>query len=267
MQNSNITLSYIIVTYNRLPYLKDALSKLLAHKKADEEIVVVDGGSTDGTPEYLQELFERGEVNQFVSGKDKSLGHAINKGILMAKGELLKTMSDDDVYYYDEMQKCKNFLLAHPEIDALGTNGTAHDGSDYHREEDFLLWKNTPYHPFMMCEQGLWLRKSSLAIYGLADTSFTYFWDAEFTVRLTAGRARIAWYTGKTWEHVFSPDSISLKRPDLWKAESARLRRMYPIYSTWKHLVPKPIRIVIRFLIPKKRLVVTEQVTSPTFLF
>lgn len=262
-----MNLSYIIVTYNKLPYLKASLSKLIAHKKKDEEIVVVDGGSTDGTLEYLQELSERGEVDQFVSGKDKSLGHAINKGILMAKGELLKTMSDDDVYYYDEMQKCKDFLLAHPEIDALGTNGTAHDGSEYRREEDFLLWKHTPYHPFMIGEQGLWLRKSSLALFGLADTSFTYFWDAEFTVRLTAGRSRIAWYTGKTWEHILNSESVSLTKPGLWKAESARLRRMYPIYSSWKHLVPKPIRTFIRFLIPKKRLATVEQVTEPTFLF
>ena len=163
---------------------------------------MVDGNSTDGTVEYLRELFKRGDVNQFVSGLDKSLGHAMNKGILMAKGELIKTMSDDDIYYYDEMQKVKEFLLAHPDIDALGTNGKQHDGKEYHREEDFLLWKNTPYHPFMIYEQGLWLRRSSLAIFGLADTSFTYFWDAEFTIRLTAGRARIAWYTGKTFEHI-----------------------------------------------------------------
>lgn len=264
-----MNLSYIIVTRNRLPFLTKAIENLVAHKLPDEEIVVVDGNSTDGTVEYLEEMKKRGDVDQYVSGPDKSLGHAINKGILMAKGELMKTMSDDDVYYYDEMQKCKEFLLAHPEIDALGTNGTAHDGSEYDRAEDFLLWKNTPYHPFMIGEQGLWLRKSSLALFGLTDTSFTYFWDAEFTVRLTAGRSRIAWYTGKTWEHVLHEGSISRKRPDLWMAESKRLRRMYPIYSTWKHYIPKPVRDVIRFFFPKKQLSAgkEKEVSTPTFLY
>jgi glycosyltransferase involved in cell wall biosynthesis len=265
-----MNLSYVLVTYNKLPYLKDALTKLIAHKKADEEIVIVDGGSTDGSLEYLQELLVRGDINQLITGKDKTLGHAINKGILAAKGELIKTMSDDDVYYYDEMQKCKEFLLAHPEIDALGTNGIQHDGQDYHREEDFMLWKTTPYHPFMMCEQGLWLRRSSVALLGLADTAnFTYFWDAEFTIRLTAGKARIAWYTGKTWEHVLNQNSVSVTLNDgRWAAESARLRVMYPrLYSPWRHYVPKPLRDAIRFFKPKKRLATAEQATTPTFLF
>lgn len=261
-----MNLSYVIVTYNKLPYLKDALAKLAKHKKADEEIVVVDGGSKDGTPEYLKEMRERGVVDQFVSGPDKSLGHAINKGLLLAKGQLIKTMSDDDIYYYEEMEKVKEFLLAHPEIDALGTNGTAHDGSEYRREEDFLLWKNTPYHPFMMCEQGLWLRRGSMALFGLADTSFI-FWDAEFTVRLTAGKSRIAWYTGKTWEHALNPDSISNSISHKWAAEAKRLRRMYPIYSTWRHYVPKPLRTFIRLMVPKKQLATEEARTENVFLF
>jgi len=268
MSDPQVHLSYVLVTYNKLPYLKDALAKLLPHKTADEEIVIVDGGSTDGTIEYLQELLKRGDIDQLISGQDRTLGHAINKGILTAKGELIKTMSDDDVYYYDEMKKCKEFLLTHPEIDALGTNGIQHDGQDYHREEDFLLWKTTPYHPFMMCELGLWLRRSSVPLFGLADTTnFSYFWDAEFTIRFTAGKARIAWYTGKTWEHALNKDSVSVRGDGRWKAESARLRQMYPnLYSKWRHHIPKPVRDVIRFFIPKKNLV-TKEAATPTFLF
>jgi hypothetical protein len=120
----------------------------------------------------------------------------------------------------------------------------------------------------MIGEQGLWLRRSSLALYGLADTSFSYFWDAEFTIRLTAGRARIAWYTGKTWEHILQPSSISLHSPN-WKPEAARVRQMYPnLYSKWRHYVPKPIRNAIRAFIPKKRLALSvEEADIPTFLY
>lgn len=263
-----MTLSYIIPTLNKLPYLKEALAELLLHKKEDEEIIIIDGGSTDGTPEYLQELFARGDIQQFVSEPAKGLGHQINKGLLMAKGDLIKNLNDDDVYYYDEMQKCKTFMLEHPEIDALGTNGIGHDGAEYRREEDFLTWKHTPYHPFMIAELGLMLRRSSIPLFGIADPTFI-FWDGEFTIRLTAGKARLAWYTGIAWKHTFNPSSISLTKAEIWGKESARLARMYPIYSSWKHHVPKPIRDFLRFLVPKKRVGVqeSEALTSPTFLF
>lgn len=259
-------LSYIIYTFNRLPYLSKSLELLIAHKNKDEEIIIVDGGSTDGTGEYLRQLHERGAVDQFVSEPDLGTAHAVNKGFLMAKGKLVKQMNDDDEYYLDEVQKMKTFMLEHPDIDVINSNGIDQFGNTYRREEDFLIRKNSAYHPFMMADQGMVIRRSSLSVIGLADTSFT-FWDGEFTVRLTAGKARMAWYTGITWKHVFNPTSLSLtKGPALWKVESARLRQMYPIYSSWKHFIPKPIVTLIRSILPKKTYVTAELVKRPTFL-
>lgn len=262
---TELNLSYVLVTYNKLSYLKTILKELTEHRKEDEEIVVVDGGSTDGSAEYVREMFERGNIQQFVSEKDLGLGHAINKGFLMARGALIKNISDDDVYYWDEMQKCKVFMLEHPEIDAIGSNGTQHDGQIYRREEDFLMWKKG-YHPFMIAELGLILRRSSIAIFGLADTSF-FFWDGEFTIRLTAGKARMAWYTGLTWEHCLNEQSSSNTKGQLWAKESARIRQMYPgLYSPWRHYVPKPIRTLIRYFKPKKHLMPAEESAEPKFL-
>lgn len=261
-----MTLSYILVTRNKLPYLKVALADLLAHKQRGEEIVVVDGDSTDGSREYLQELFVRGDIDKFISEPDRCIGHGSNKGILMAKGELLKTLTDDDILYYDHIQKCKAFMFEHPEIDVIGMNGMTDDGKEYHREEDFLLWKTTPYHPFMFFELGMMMRRSSIPLIGLFDTSFT-FCDAEYTIRLTAGKARIGWYTGIAWKHVSNRSSTNINQRELWRKESARLRWMYPnLYSKWKHHVPKPIRELIRYFIPKKNLATPGQSSKPTFL-
>jgi glycosyltransferase involved in cell wall biosynthesis len=262
-----MTLSYILVTRNKLSYLKTALADLIAHRKKDEEIVVIDGGSTDGTAQYLQEFLKRGEIDQLLSESDRGIGHATNKGMIMAKGALLKTLTDDDVVYYDEIEKCKAFMLEHPEIDVIGMNGITDDEKEYHREEDFLLWKTTPYHPFMFFELGAIFRKSSIPLIGLFDTSFM-FCDAEYTIRITAGKARIAWYTGIAWKHISNPSSTNINQRHVWKRESARLRQMYPnLYSSWKHHVPKPIRDFARFLIPKKHLATPEQSNNPTFLF
>ena len=49
-------LTYIVSTRNRLPFLKITLEKLISELRQDEEIVVVDGNSNDGSKEYLQTL-------------------------------------------------------------------------------------------------------------------------------------------------------------------------------------------------------------------
>ncbi len=61
---SAFSLSYIIATRNRLPFLKITLGKLINELQQDEEIVVVDGNSSDGTKEYLKELFKEGKIHQ-----------------------------------------------------------------------------------------------------------------------------------------------------------------------------------------------------------
>ena len=55
-------ISYVLTTYNKLPYLKQVLGRLVETRRDDEEIVVCDGGSKDGTPAYLQELYDAGLI-------------------------------------------------------------------------------------------------------------------------------------------------------------------------------------------------------------
>src|SRR5476651_636037 len=105
-----IQLSYILSTKNRLPFLRITLSKLISIINIDEEIVVVDASSTDGTKEYLQELFEVGKIHQFISEPDRNQAHGWNKAMLMAKGIIIKKIIDDDVFCYDAIRRCKDHL-------------------------------------------------------------------------------------------------------------------------------------------------------------
>src|SRR3990167_8862320 len=118
-----IQLSYITATKNKLPYLKLGLEKVIAQKKPDEEILIADGGSTDGTREYLAELKVQGKIDYFVSEQDFGESHALNKLFLVAKGTLIKIINDDDAYYFPAIEACKEFMLAHSQIDILGMEG------------------------------------------------------------------------------------------------------------------------------------------------
>lgn len=251
MTNSS-TLSYIITTKNKLPYLKNRLEKLLEQKKGDEEILIADGASTDGTKEYLKELKQTGQIDYFVSEPDYGISHALNKLLLIANGTLIKLISDDDVFHYPTIETCKNFMLAHPMIDMVTTESGSYNRTSQPfvnedplrlvRALDYALYYRTwqkDHTPFSFCDLGSLLRRSSLPILGLYDPSF-HAPDAEYSFRVTAGKASLAWYTGYSCVIISNPQSTSLTHRKKIKEANEKLNMFY--------LEKKPDSVIVQKL-------------------
>lgn len=207
-------LSYIIATRNRLPFLKITLGKLLAALQPGEEIVVVDGDSTDGTKEYLQALFEEGKINQYLSEPDKNQAHAWNKAMLMAKGDIIKKIIDDDVFCYEAIGACKNYMLQNPAVDVMISNDLASPLNDHKniqkggRLAQFKKWQKGLTPSFSFGDVHMLIRRSSLAYIGLYNTSYIMM-DWEYSLRISYLKANIAYYTGYNALSVAHPQSVS----------------------------------------------------------
>lgn len=210
----NLTLSYIIATRNRLDFLKITLSRLLFNLQPDEEIVIVDGASTDGTREYLQELFEKGAIHQYISESDQNQAHAWNKAMLMARGTLIKKIIDDDVFCYKAIRKCKDYMLENPAIDlclsnTLGTSlarpGDISLSSDLHHYKN---WKAGKITSFPFTDASILIRKASLGLLGLYDTQFKMM-DWDYSLRATYLKLNIVYYTGYNVMSVYTPGNVS----------------------------------------------------------
>ena len=198
---SQHTLSYIIATRNRLPFLKITLKKLISQLQPDEEIVVVDGESIDGTSEYLQELYEQGKIHQYISESDQNQAHAWNKAMLLSKGTLIKKIIDDDVFCYSAIRQCKEYMLQNPEVDVLISNELATTINDHKnigkgsRLPQFEQWKQGVAPSFTFGDVHMLIRRSSLALIGLYNTSYVMM-DWEYSLRISYLKANIAYYTG-----------------------------------------------------------------------
>jgi glycosyltransferase involved in cell wall biosynthesis len=209
-----INLSYIIATKNRLPYLKITLLKLISFMKNDEEILVVDGNSTDGTKEYLQQLFNEGKIHQFISEPDRNQAHAWNKAMLMSNGTIIKKIIDDDVHDYDAIGKCKNFMLANTSIDICISDNLESNLTDPSkigvtgRLPEFKRWKDGLVKSFTFSDVSMLIRKSSLSFLGLYDTQFKMI-DWEYALRVSYLQASIAYYTGCNAIGVSTPGNVS----------------------------------------------------------
>jgi glycosyltransferase involved in cell wall biosynthesis len=227
-----LKLSYLITTFNKLSYLKITLPFIIENCKADEEIIVIDGGSKDGTPEYLQELKNQGKIHQFLSEPDKGEAHGFNKGMLMARGELIKIMSDDDAYDFQVIDACKHFMLSHPEIDVLGTEGLSTNlvigkGEFTYSSSApiFKKWLNKESSCWF-CGLSLLIRKRSLPLIGLFYTGITMI-DFDYIARLSVIRPHIAFCTGYSYVNIVSESSNSVKRFNLLKAEQEKVEAFY----------------------------------------
>jgi glycosyltransferase involved in cell wall biosynthesis len=87
--------SVVIPTYNRRERLLRAVGSVLAQTWEDWELIVVDDGSTDGTPEALRGLDPRLIVHIKANGGPSA---ARNSGARLAKGEYLAFLDSDDAW-------------------------------------------------------------------------------------------------------------------------------------------------------------------------
>ena len=88
--------SVITATYNDRENLRRIIRQVVSQSYDNIEYIIVDGGSTDGTLEVIQEAKEQfGNRLLWISEPDKGIYDALNKGIRMATGEILGCCFDE----------------------------------------------------------------------------------------------------------------------------------------------------------------------------
>jgi len=190
---SEVRLSYLITTFNKLKYLKITLPFLLENVREDEEIVITDGGSTDGSQEYLSGLYKDGKIHQYVSERDAGEADGFNKGILMAKGKFIKPLTDDDLFELDGIRKCVGYMLSNGEVDLMGMGGISYDSAlDSYESSiasDTLLFEayRRGKRPFAISGLGVLFRKHSISKIGLYGVNYKRV-DMEFWLRSSSNR-------------------------------------------------------------------------------
>lgn len=115
-------ISVIVPVYNEAGHIESVLDQLIAQEYPDEnfEILVVDGLSTDGTPDLIQKY-----VNEYVNihllmNPKRFSSHARNIGIKAAKGSIILIIDGHCIIPHRRILANVNAMMKAPEIDALG---------------------------------------------------------------------------------------------------------------------------------------------------
>lgn len=92
-------LSILTINLNNCEGLKNTLKSVICQTFTDFEWIVIDGGSTDGSRELIEQ--NATHFSYWVSEPDKGIYNAINKGIAHAQGEYIQILNSGDTLFED----------------------------------------------------------------------------------------------------------------------------------------------------------------------
>jgi glycosyltransferase involved in cell wall biosynthesis len=113
-------LAVITATRNRLEFLKHAIASV-AEQDYRATHIIIDGNSSDGTPQYLQELSQRDAHVIFLSEPDSGISQAFNKGLALALPlvDWVNFLGDDDSLLPGALRQAAQACAQFPEAGAV----------------------------------------------------------------------------------------------------------------------------------------------------
>jgi GT2 family glycosyltransferase len=102
---SSVTFSVVIPTYNEAGDIGETIAAVLAQTAAPTEVIVVDGGSVDGTVEQLRALSAGGRVRVIEEGRRRGVAAARNAGMRAATGDVIVILNADVLLPSDFLER------------------------------------------------------------------------------------------------------------------------------------------------------------------
>jgi glycosyltransferase involved in cell wall biosynthesis len=108
--------SIVTPTYNAINYLELCIKNVLNQSYPSIEHILVDAGSTDGTLDMLSMYKDKyPDRIVYISEPDNGVGEALNKGLKMARGEILGWLDADDLYEPSAVMAAVEFFSSNPD--------------------------------------------------------------------------------------------------------------------------------------------------------
>jgi glycosyltransferase involved in cell wall biosynthesis len=101
----------ITIVYNGEKHIEDAIRSVAKQQYPNLQYIIVDGGSTDNTLRIVERF--RDTVTDLISEKDEGISDAFNKGLQLARGEIIGMINADDWYAHGAIEKAVRAMEGH----------------------------------------------------------------------------------------------------------------------------------------------------------
>ena len=177
-------ISIITVCYNSEKTIRKTIESVLNQNHIDIEYIIIDGGSIDNTLNIVYQYQKY--INKIISEPDNGLYDAINKGILLATGEIVGLLNSDDVFINNDVVSdiVENFELNDNVDSIIGDVSFINNKGKKHRKYSArgwnplkFSWGIMPPHPTFYCKRKYFFQ------FGLYRTDFKIAADYELMIR------------------------------------------------------------------------------------
>jgi glycosyltransferase involved in cell wall biosynthesis len=120
--------SVITPVYNGQSYIDTAINGLLSQTLQDWELIVVDDGSTDSTPQILEKFTD--QRIRIIKQQNGGEARARNVGLHNVTGEYVAFLDADDFYFPTALEELSAFLDSRPQYDVVYSDGQICDEQD-----------------------------------------------------------------------------------------------------------------------------------------
>ncbi|WP_232476073.1 glycosyltransferase [Flavisphingomonas formosensis] len=207
-------ISVAMSIYNNERVVAQAIDSILAQSFGDFELLIVDDGSTDGSPAILDDHARRDPRIRLWHEPNRGLVASLNLMIARARGDLIARMDGDDIALPDRFARQVAFFDAHTDHGVLGTNtheiddaGTITECTDFHPfDHEAIVAALKRGSPF--CHSSVTMRRDVLARVGGYRAAYRHCEDYDLWLRLST-RTRLANLPDRLLLYRRSPGQIS----------------------------------------------------------
>ena len=125
MRDNQPLVSIIMPVYNCEKYISEAIESVLSQSYQNWELLIVDDGSTDHSPEIIDRYAQKDVRIQSFHNKNEGVSAARNFALSKISGELVTFIDSDDVYHPDRLQRMVSVFENHPACDIVLSRHTA----------------------------------------------------------------------------------------------------------------------------------------------
>lgn len=221
MDNQTLV-SVVMPVFNRAACLESVIEAFLKEKEIfcpDMEIIVIDGGSKDGSVEILEKYASR--LAYWVSEPDEGPGDAFRKGVLASRGRYIRYFAADDELVQGSTPKLVQWLEQNPEYDIvsgqLESLRVLPDGSRQprpvaiHRGHATAARLREPNRNGFICPETCVMRKTIFSRAGHWDDRFGILCDLEFFIRVLKKGGKIYSVPDMVMVKLWCEDSLTTR--------------------------------------------------------